>query len=119
MWPRIINIVLGLWLMIAPALLGYGKAAADNGRICGPIIITFALIALWEATRTVRLWNLPVALWLLASPWVLGHGDTEATVSDMATGVCVLLLALVRGRVEQRFGGGWKALMERQPEHAR
>lgn len=119
MWAQVINAVLGLWLMVAPAVLNTDKTIADNDHIVGPIIATFAVISWWESTRVVRLYNIPFSLWLIVAPWVLGYEHTLATVNDMAVGVLVTLLAFVKGRVEERFGGGWSAIWEEDPPHAR
>lgn len=102
--------VLGLWLMVAPGVMGYEAAAADNGHIVGPLIVTFSTIALWEATRVLRKWNYPLAVWLLLAPWVLGYGQTVAIVSDMVVGALVLLAASSGGSVSKRYGGGWSFL---------
>lgn len=119
MWAKVINTILGLWLMVAPGLLGYGGAAADNGFIVGPIIATFSIIAFWEATDAVHKWNYPFALWLLLAPWVLGYDATSAIVSDMVTGVLVLILSSVRQKLKYRFGGGWTSLGQDNPDHMR
>lgn len=110
MWARIFNIVIGIWLMSAPGLLNYGAAAADNGHIIGPVIATFATVACWEATRAVRKWNYPLGVWLLVAPWILGYGSDISIISDMLSGVMVLVFASVRGRVKGKYGGGWRVL---------
>ncbi|MUP47086.1 hypothetical protein E0K83_15205 [Gramella sp. BOM4] len=110
MWARIINVLLGLWLMIAPGIFQYSSAAADNGHIAGPIIITFSVVAIWEATRVVRKWNYPIGIWLLVAPWILGYDSTIAIISDIGVGVLVLIFASVRGKVEKSYGGGWSSL---------
>jgi len=117
MWARILNTVLGLWLMIAPALFQYSGAAADNGHIAGPVIITFAVIAYWEATRGTRKWNYPIGIWLLLAPWILGYDNSVAIISDMTTGALVLIFASVKGKIEKKYGGGWSSLWSKNPEH--
>lgn len=117
MWAKFINIILGIWLMVAPTILDHGPAASDNGHIIGPIIVTFSTISLWEATDTVRKWNYPFALWLLLAPWFLGYGLAIACVSDVLVGVAVIILSAVKGKMKYRFGGGWSSLMERNPQH--
>ncbi|WP_373059301.1 hypothetical protein [Zunongwangia sp. H14] len=117
MWGQIINTVLGIWLMAAPGFIGATGAHADNGHIAGPIIVTFAVVSYWEATRNVRKWNYPVAAWLLLAPWILGYTETWAIVSDMGTGVLVAVFASVKGKVESSFGGGWKSLWQDEPAH--
>ena len=103
--------------MAAPALLQYGSAATDNGHIVGPVLATFATIAIWDATRNVSKWNYPIGIWLLVAPWLLGYDSTMAILSDMGAGVLVLVFCSISGNVKQTFGGGWKALWQKHPEH--
>ncbi len=110
MWARIINVILGIWLMAAPAVLGYADPARTNDRIVGPVAATFAAIAAWEATRSVRWVNVVLGLWLLVAPWVLGYSELDAYLNSLAVGTLMALFAPVRGKITQRFGGGWSSL---------
>lgn len=112
MWARIANTALGLWLMVAPPVLGYTGSAATNDRVIGPIIASFAIIAMAGATRPVRRANTALGGWLLVAPWLLGYG-TAATVNSLVVGVLVIAASLVRGEVKDTFGGGWSALWRR------
>lgn len=98
--------------MAAPGWLGYGRPAATSDWIVGPLIATFACIAIWEATRPMRWLNLPLGLWLLTAPWVLEY-SRMALVNSLVVGVAVCLLALVGGQVTERYGGGWSMLWQR------
>lgn len=109
MWARIANAVLGVWLMVAAAVLSYGDPARTNDQIFGPIAFAVAVVSIWEVTRGVRWVNLALGLWLVVAPWLLGYG-TEAVVNSTVVGLLLIALATVRGKVEQRFGGGWPAL---------
>jgi hypothetical protein len=119
MWAQVINAALGVWLMAAPAVLGHGGAAAVNSRVVGPVVASFAIIAWWEATRAVRWVNLPLGLWLIFAPLALGYGAVAPSVNSVVVGALVASLAPVRGRVEGRFGGGWRAAWGRRPVHER
>lgn len=119
MWAQVLNAALGLWLMAAPAVLGYGAPAETNDYIVGPVIATFAVVAWWEATRAVRLWNVPLGVWLLVAPWILGYGTIQATLNSLAVGLLVSGLAWVQGTVEGRYGGGWAALWKTDTLHER
>lgn len=112
MWAQIINALLGVWTMVTPSLLPAGQAASDNNHIVGPVIATFAIVAWWEATRVVRLYNVPLGAWLIAAPWVLGYEATGAIANSMVTGLLVVLLSFVEGKIEHQFGGGWSSLMK-------
>jgi hypothetical protein len=117
MWAQIINAIVGLWLLAAPAVLGYGGAARTDGRILGPLIAGVALIARCEVTRPVRWANVPLGLGLALSPWLVGfHG--VARPLDVVLGAIVIACALVRGGYEPgRFGGGW-AVLSAEPSEA-
>lgn len=109
MWAQLINVAVGLWLMAAPEVLSYGGAAKTSDHIAGPLIATFATIALWQVTRALRWANLPLSLWLLAAPWFLFR-EPRAVASSVACGLLLGALSLVRGRITRRTGGGWSAL---------
>ncbi len=116
MWPRFINIGVGIWLMAAPALLSYGGKAAINDRIVGPVAITFATTAIWESTRGARWVNVALGVWLLLAPWILMYGPTSPKISNTIAGVLLISFGLIRGSLEQQFGGGWPAVWH--PERA-
>ena len=114
MRAQLLSVVIGVWLMIAPAAIGYGGMAAQNDRIIGPIAATFATIAASEATRPVRWANVVLGAWMvLASPWL--GGPIAAIANEMLAGVALIGLSLVRGRISSRFGGGWSVLFRRGP----
>jgi len=116
MWARVFTLVLGLWLMIAPDLLQFGKVISDNDHIIGPLIATFSIIAMSECTRNVRLWNLPLAAWLLLAPWILGYDQTTAIASDLTVGVLTLRVTFVKQKRKKQFGGGWAVLFKSRAE---
>lgn len=119
MWAQVINALLGIWLMASPGIFGFEGTIADNDHIVGPVIASFAIISWWETTRTVRLYNLVPAVWLIIAPWVLGYENTTAVINDMAVGVLVISLAMVKGKIEGTFGGGWKAIWNSDTLHER
>ena len=114
MWFQVMNTVIGIWLMAAPAVLHYGRPAATNDYIIGPLVATFACIAIWEATRPVRWINLLLGLWMIASPIFLGYPQAGA-INCVVCGIGVAILACMGGAVRQRFAGGWSALWRGVP----
>lgn len=116
MWPRICNVILGLWLMAAPAVLGYGGAAHANDRIVGPLVLSFAFIAISEVTRSLRWANLPLGIWLLIAPWPMDF-PTKSLVNDLIVGVLIVIFASIAGPpVKTRFGGGWRAIWRKDAQ---
>jgi hypothetical protein len=108
-WPQLAAFALGIWLTAAPGVLGYGGTPAANDHVVGPLAAMFGLVAVFEVTRPVRWVNLLLGLWLVFSPWVLGYAPPEL-VNATAVGIGLAVLACVRGRRGESFGGGWKAL---------
>ena len=109
MVAQIVVTAVGLWLMFAPSVLGYGAPAADSDRFAGPLVATFAFLAVFRITRGLRWANLPVGLWLVVAPLVLTF-PTDGAVNSVVCGVLTLTLSPV-GRIEQhRYGGGWVTL---------
>ena len=65
--------VCGLWLMTAPDLLGYGEPARMNDYIVGPLVVSFAVIAVAETTRSLRWGNVALGMWLVLAPLFLRY----------------------------------------------
>lgn len=112
MWARLLNAVLGIWLMASPAVLGYGGLAADVCRIIGPVAASLAIIALSEVTRPLRWVNAGLGALLVVLPWVLGF-PRVASVNCAIVGVLFILCARVRGPLKEQLGGGWSWLWGR------
>lgn len=106
--------LLGVWLMAAPAVLGYGERAAISARTVGPIAAAVGLAAMHEVLRPLRRINYVIGFWLLLAPWVLGYG-TAALSNSLGVGVVLLVLASFRGSLGQHTGGGWSVLWKGQP----
>ena len=109
MWGHVLNTILGVWLMAAPGVLGYEGIARDHDHIVGPVVATFACVAIWEATRPLRWVTFVGGLWMLAAPWLLSF-PSDATINAMVVGIAVALLSLTGRKITHSFGGGWSAL---------
>ncbi len=114
MWAQIVSLALGIWLLIAPDVFGYGNPASSVERIIGPIVIVVAALAIRGVTRPVRHLNIATGLALLIAPWVFTYMSIPAIANIALVGMAVLGLAFVRGRVPHRYGGGWSALWARE-----
>ncbi len=114
MWARFSNTILGLFLMAAPAIFGYtNSVAATNQRIIGPIVVSFAVIAIWEETRPARKVNLLMGIALVLSPLLIASYGMLPTIISVTAGVLIALFSLVQGTYRpERFGGGWSVLWE-------
>jgi hypothetical protein len=119
MYAQFAAFLLGVWLTAAPGVLGLGDPARANFHVVGPLVAMFALTATFQVTRPVRWVNLPLGAWLVVAPWILGYAGWPETAWSVAAGLGVAGLALVRGAVTERLGGGWPALWRKTVEETR
>ena len=94
----VINLILGLWLIIAPFVLGFTAHTHSewNTIIVGILVATIAAIRIWGGRGASWLsWiNAGLALWLIVSPWIYGNSDISAILwNDIIVGVVVLVLS--------------------------
>ncbi|HET7599952.1 MAG TPA: hypothetical protein VFK09_06645 [Gemmatimonadales bacterium] len=111
MWARVASLALGLWLMAAPGVLDYGGAGRVNDLVVGPIAAAAAAIAISGVTRGIRWVNVLLGAWLVLSAGIFSR-TPPARWSTAAIGLAMLALGLVKGTVRQRYGGGWRALID-------
>ncbi|HEX5506529.1 MAG TPA: SPW repeat protein [Thermomicrobiales bacterium] len=97
-----LNVLAGIWLIVAPWVLGYTSSEAHwNEVIFGIVVGILALIRFSAPLETVWLsWiNFLVGVWLIIAPFALVYTTPRAYWNEVGIGILVLLLAL------------WSALM--------
>jgi len=102
-WPSWTNVLLGLWLLIAPFTLGYPHlgAAVTSDVLAGLVI---ASLAFWRAvgaespSMTGVSWVVALGgLWVLSAPFLLGYAAVAAAVAnDVLVGLVVASLGTYR-----------------------
>jgi len=102
--------------MATPAVLNVNKTAADNYHIVGPLVITFAVVSLWEINRNVRWFNIATGCWLVLSAFVLKTASPVFAL-NIGCGLAVILFSLYKGKIKNAYGGGWRSLFQKHPLH--
>jgi hypothetical protein len=101
-WASGINILAGLWLIIAPWIFNYfGLGGVWNSVIVGIIVVVLAAIRVFGAYQATWLsWvNCVLGLWMIASPWIFNYTANQTRLwNSVITGVIVAIL------------GAWSAL---------
>jgi hypothetical protein len=105
-------VLVGLWLMAAPAILDYGDPAATVDRILGPVFASVAVVAMSEVVRGLRWVESLAGVALVAASWLLGY-PTSPLVNGLLAGGVLVAFGAFGGRVSQRFGGRWRAITAR------
>lgn len=109
MAARIVNVMLGIWLLAAPFLFGYEGPARISHLVVGPLVASFAVMAFAEVLRELRWVNLLLGAWLVMSPLLIPHHQLALGIGVM-TGMAITALAVVRGPLKHDTGGGWPAV---------
>jgi hypothetical protein len=106
----IVSALLGVGLYAAPDMLGYEGIARVSHLIVGPIVASVSLIAISDVARELRWVNLLLGAWLVFSAVVIEHSQL-ALFTGVAIGMALAALSIVRGSINQRLGGGWRAVL--------
>lgn len=96
-WQDFTEIVIGLWLISSPLVLGFDseRAALWNAIFVGTAITGAAAQAMQVPAAWEELFNMALGIWLVASPWFLSYyGHGLATMNALVVGGVIILLAL-------------------------
>lgn len=103
-----IDILAGLWLIVAPFILGYSDVtvALWNAIITGLVVIGLSVARETKEGihHTSTSWlNVIAGLWLIASPFTLGYANISAAVTnDVILGIIIAALALAGALIHPR-----------------
>jgi hypothetical protein len=92
-----INLVLGLWLIASPFVIGFaGTGLSRNNVIFGIIIAILSLFQISSPSESA--WsgwlNALFGLWMLVSPFILGFANIGALWNGIILGIVVSVLAI-------------------------
>src|SRR6185369_3281936 len=92
-----INILLGIWLILAPFVLGYAslQVAMWNDIILGALVLAIAMIRTFGTALGTASWvNVVLGIWLVIAPFVLNYGDNPSPRwNDIILGMLVIIFA--------------------------
>jgi len=103
-WNLIASALLGLWLMLSPAVFGIEKTAADSDHLVGALVVTVAVIVMAEVVRAGRFLNVLLGAWTIAAPWLLTGATTPAKWSHVIVGAAIVMLSIPRGPTREKYG---------------
>jgi SPW repeat len=96
------NLILGLFLLVSPWVVGYSGQPMQNAMISGVVIAGLSIAALAAFAQWEEWLNLLLGLWVLASPWLLGFQGTTAALVHIVVGILVAALAAIEIWLTQR-----------------
>ncbi len=92
-----ITVIAGIWLIVAPFVLGYVNGTPRTNDIwLGIIVGVVALIRAFTPANTIWLsWiNILAGIWLIIAPFVLGYANSAPRLNDIILGVIVAAVAI-------------------------
>lgn len=105
-WNLVAAAGLGLWLIVAPELLGVEiqAGAADSNHVVGALIAVVAVIAWAEVVRGARFLNVILGTWVITSALFLPGATTALILSNITVGAAIVGLSFPRGSVREHCG---------------
>ena len=92
-----INILVGIWLILAPFILAYTglQVAMWNDIILGVLVGVIALIRTFGTAQAGTSWiNVLLGIWLIIAPFVLNYGDNATPRwNDVILGILIVIFA--------------------------
>ncbi|HVC20974.1 MAG TPA: SPW repeat protein [Vicinamibacterales bacterium] len=102
-WASWVSVVLGIWLIVAPFVVGYRRisaAAATEDAVMGILILAVSLwAALAAAPPAAASWIVFLfGLWVVVAPFAIGDRSmaTSARMNDVIVGALTLIMSVVR-----------------------
>lgn len=104
-WQDSASLILGLWLIASPWMLGFAgmQLAMWNAVLFGALITIMALMALVDFHEWEEWTDLVIGAWLIVSPWILGfamiyaadgaEGQNAATWNVILVGALTIAMA--------------------------
>src|SRR5687767_2465623 len=103
MFPMWATLCVGIWLLMAPLILGYQALTPILHDALAGLVVCLAALAASQWPRARLALAIP-GLWLVVAPRVLGHGQADATATEVASGLAVTVLMLLPTGIPQLRG---------------
>lgn len=105
MWPRVVECMLGCWLLISPFVFRYEDQRLTwwiNDYAVGLAVIIFGLLSYGRSTRRTHLLTIAASLWLMLYGR-FGHAYPfpPAAQNYITVGLLLLMLAIIPSRATQ------------------
>jgi hypothetical protein len=99
MWSRVVEIMLGCWLLMSPFVFAHPSDAVGlwiTDLASGSAVILFAILSYWRPTRQAHLLTLAVGAWLIAFAYREGFGEpSPASQNHLILGMLLLMFAII------------------------
>jgi hypothetical protein len=94
--PRVINLILGVWLFISAFIWPHTQAQMTNTWILGVLAVVFSLVAMYADTRA-RFLNTILSIWLFISVWALPRENAGTAWNNVIVSILMFIFSLTPG----------------------
>lgn len=94
--PRVLAVIVGIWLFISAFIWVHTSAQMTNTWILGALCVIFALVAMY-AVPQVRFLNTLLAIWLFISALVLPTTMAGTQWNNILCAIAIFILSLIPG----------------------
>ena len=99
MWPRVVEVMMGLWLAASPFIFRHPpdqEALWVRDFLCALAVISLGLLSFWRRARRAHLGILAVGAYLVLAAFLSDASPPPAALqNDLLVGVVLLMLAIL------------------------
>jgi hypothetical protein len=98
MWPRVVELMFGVWLILSPFIFqtALGEAPSAGSLVCGAIVVIASCLSYWPPTRHARAITGAVGVWLTGSAYLTATYPAEPAVQNhMLVGLLLIMFAII------------------------
>ncbi len=100
--PRMINVILGIWLFISAFIWPHTQSQLTNTWILGVLCVIFALISM--GVPWVRYLNTLLAIWLFISAWALPSVSVGTIWNNVLVAIAIFIVSLIPSEPGESHG---------------
>lgn len=100
MWARVVEIMLGFWLMASPFIFADGSGVL-NDLILGLLVLIFGFLSFWRRTGWAHFLSLAAALWLIVFGYSAGHPAPPDSQNRIIVGLLLAMFAIIPNDIDE------------------
>ncbi len=103
-WTLAASALLGVWLMVLPAVWSTTASGANSDHVAGALIIATSVMVMSEVVRIGRHFNLLLGAWAILGSCLLNTANPLSCWNGVIAGLLIIVLSLPQGEIRERYG---------------
>jgi hypothetical protein len=110
-WTLALSALIGLWMLLDPAVFGTRGTAAELTQLAGALVIVVATASMAEVLRACRYLDVVLGAGLVVGLWLVDGANIPAAINASLSGAALIVLALPRGPIRDTYAGWDRAIV--------